>query len=276
MNPIICPVRNNLHLTRKAVATFQAQDIEGGVEILVVNNASSDGTNEWLQTQKEVGHVYYAPPVSVAESWNRMLQVVFKWGAEYALVVNNDVELRPDTYRLLVDDGGGFVTAVGTRDAEKIKSLPHDQLNQVTDEFLRREGAWGLPLSYPLPDPAAKRPHPDFSCFLIRREVYERVGPFDEGFKIAFCEDCDYDLRLYKSGIRAYCLDLPFLHHGSATIKNADPAEVRKIQVQAQRNREYFKSKWGFEVGSPEYYQCLGKGEPENTDASVGASVNVL
>lgn len=240
-NPIIVPVRNNLHLTRKAIASFLAQDIEDGMYVLVVNNASTDGTSAWLQTQRQVAQMYFDPALSVAESWNRALEHVFKLGADYALVVNNDVELRPDTYRQLVADGGGFVTAVGTRDKTKIEP------------------------PYNTPDPHAdKRPHPDFSCYLIRREVYEKVGPFDENFLIAFCEDGDYDLRLYKAGIRAYCLDLPFLHHGSMTIKNADRSEIRRIQIQADKNREYFRRKWGFAMASEEYYRALDKGGPAN------------
>jgi O-antigen biosynthesis protein len=238
LNYILCPVRNNLHLTRKAIKTLVAQDI-GNVQIVVINNASTDGTSEFLQTQKQIAQMYFAPPMSVAASWNWGLKYCFRMGAEYVLVVNNDVELRPDTYRLLVADGGGFVTAIGTRDATKIQP------------------------PYNVPDKnAVKRPHPDFSCYLIRREIYEKVGKFDEEFGIAFCEDGDYDLRLYKAGVRAYCLDLPFLHHGSMTIKNAEPKEIAKIQAQADKNREYFRRKWGFAMASEEYYKVLDKGGP--------------
>lgn len=236
-NPIIVPVRNGLYLTRKAIKTFQAQDI-GGVSIIVVNNASSDGTSEYLQTQYDVMQMHFDPPQSVAASWNRALDWAFKAGAAYALVVNNDVELRPDTYRHLVADGGGFVTAVGTRDPEKIKPPYID------------------------PDPAQKRPHPDFSCYLIRREVYRRVGPFDENFLIAFVEDQDFHVRLHRAGIPAVALELPFLHHGSMTIKTAEPAEIRKIQIQADKNREYFKKKYGVYAGTPEYYALFGHPAP--------------
>lgn len=242
MNPIICPVRNNLHLTRKAVRTFKTQDISGGVDVLVVDNQSTDGTAQWLCTQHDVLTMHNDPALSVAASWNKALRLVFKWGAEYALVANNDTELRNDTYRRLVADGGGFVTAVGTRDTNKIKELTE-------------------------PDPAAKRPHPDFSCYLIRRDVYEHVGEFDEQFLIAFGEDWDMHVRLKKAGVLAYCLDLPFLHHGSMTIKNSEPSEVRRIQVQADRNRQYFKSKWGFAGASKEYYDFFGTDSPKEIDA---------
>lgn len=268
MNWIIVPVRNNLHLTKKAVASFRKQDI-GDVAILLIDNASTDGTAEWLNTQNGITRATFDPPASVAKSWNFGLKTAFDYGADWALVVNNDVELRPDTYRRLVEDGGGFVTAVGTRDKEKIK--PHEDYvfgtikggtyqagDAVMVDDLTKVEPWFMQ-----PDPDKRRPHPDFSCFLIRRWVYEKVGPFDEKFEIAFCEDGDYDLRMYRAGIRAYCLDLPFLHHGSMTIKNADDAEIRKIQRQADVNRRYFEKKWGFPMASEAYYRALDKGGPE-------------
>jgi GT2 family glycosyltransferase len=238
MNPIIVPVRNGLHLTRKAIKTFKAQDIAGGVDIIVIDNQSTDGTSEYLQTQHDIAVMHFNPPLSVAASWNRALQWVFHAGAEYALVANNDLELRNDCYRHLVADGGGFVTAVGTRDPEKIKPPYLD------------------------PDPAKKRPHPDFSCYLIRREVYEHVGPFDENFLIGYVEDSDMHVRLHRAGIHAEALELPFLHHGAQTIRYADPGEVRKIQIQADKNREYFRKKYGFAVASEEYYRYFAVEPP--------------
>jgi O-antigen biosynthesis protein len=243
-NPLICPVRNGLHLTRKAIKTFKAQDIEGGVDIIVIYNQSTDGTSEYLQTQHDIATMHFNPPLSVAASWNRALQWVFHAGAEYALVVNNDVEFRPDTYRHLVADGGGFVTAVGTRDPEKIK--PPEAGNPY----------------YLAPDPSKKRPHPDFSCYLIRRETYERVGEFDENFLIGYCEDSCYHVRMHRAGIHAEALELPFLHHGAQTIRYADPGEVRKIQIQADKNREYFRKKYGFSVASKEYYDYFSVSPP--------------
>lgn len=271
MNFIVCPLRNNLHLTRKAFASFRSQDVPGGVEILAVNNASTDGTTEWLTTQRDVLSMYFDPPCGVAESWNRALQYVFRQGAQHALVVNNDVELRPDTYRWLLADGGGFVTAVGVRDAEKIKPLGQlvnavytgDGMiakGAIVDRSMIKDGK--TEPYYHEPDPSAVRPHPDFSCFLIRRETYFQVGPFDENFLCAFGEDWDYHVRLHLAKINAHCIDLPFLHHGSMTIKNAEPKEVRRIQIQAEKNREYFRKKWGMRGASEEYYKFFGSSAP--------------
>lgn len=254
MNWIVVPVRNNLPLTREAVRTFKAQDIEGGVQILVIDNGSTDGTAQWLATQHNVFTLVNQPGMSVAASWNRGLEFVFgSYPKEpHCLIVNNDVELRPDTYRHLAADGGGFVTAVGTKDAEKIRAFGSGDANVQAYRDL-----------YLPPDPVKKRPHPDFSCYLIRRETYLTVGGFDENFKIAFCEDWDYHLRMQRAGIRAMALELPFLHHASQTVKNAENAERDRIMAQAAENRAYFFTKWGVHGGSPEYYELFNNTAPE-------------
>ena len=223
MNWILCLCRNGLHLTKKAVASFKAQDI--AVNILIIDNDSNDGTSQWLQTQ-DLTVSFQRPPLSVAESWNHGLQYIFKKHTR-CLVVNNDVELLPQTYSTLLQDGGPFVTAVG-------------QNKPIKDFTWNREVFQA-------------RPHPDFSCFMIRRNAYYKIGPFDEKFKGAYCEDSDYHCRMHKLGIDAHCINLPFYHHASGTIKNADKEEVKRIQRHADSNREYFQKKWGFTVGSPEY-----------------------
>ena len=227
INPIVCPISNAAHLTRKAHLTFAAQDVDPKPEILYIDNASVDSTPQMLagwDCHVLRNHV----PLSVAQSWNQGLEWWWAQGAEHVLVCNNDVELRPDTYRLLLEDGGGFVTAVGNQSAACIKAL-----------------------SKPVAEP---RGHPDFSCFLIHKEVWDKVGPFDEKFEMAYCEDQDYHVRLHMAGVWAYCIDLPFYHIGSATVSLMSPKEQKKLQDMANRNRAYFREKWGVEGASPEYY----------------------
>ena len=252
LNWLLCPCRNGLHLTRAALQTFYSQDI-GNVAVMLIDN-SEEGNTRWLPRDNKTVLLtcHSRPSRSVAESWNTGLRWIFAGGANHALVVNNDVELRPDTYRHLLADGGEFVTAVGVREKEKLG----------TEAFITADKSRSAML-YPLPDPSLKRPHPDFSCFLIRRSAWDRVGPFDENFKIAFCEDWDYHVRLHRAGITACALDLPFLHHASQTVKLADDAEARTIQRQADLNRAYFRRKWGVDGGTDAYYALFGHPAPQ-------------
>lgn len=220
-NWIVCIAHNGLHLTRAAVASFLKQDIP--VQVLVIDNGSTDGTTEWLHSQP-VYTIHYKQAKSVAECWNRAIRLCLKED-DHVLVCNNDVELRPDTYRLLMENGGSFVTAIEVFDKKQMDAV------DVT-----RQG-----------------PHPDFSCFLIRKECWQKFCGFDEGMKIAYVEDCDAHVRLHRLGIPAISIYVPFYHAKSSTVKQADPEEAQRICEQADRNRERFYEKYGVRVGTPEY-----------------------
>jgi len=223
-NTIVIVARNNLHLTKLAVRSALAQDVP--VDVLLIDNASRDGTARWALT-KDIARSCFTDQRPLAACWNHALKWVWSMGRAHALVLNNDVEIRPDTYRqLLVHPYDGFVTCVSVSD--------HAQLR------------------YP-DQPASDSPHPDFSCFLIHEHVWVRVGPFDELFEPAYCEDCDYHVRMHRAGIRAVAIDLPFFHQVSSTAKNASPAERSAIERGAVRSRERFRCLYGCIPGTPQY-----------------------
>jgi GT2 family glycosyltransferase len=214
--------RNALELTKQAVESVLAQDVP--VHPMVVDNGSTDGTVEWLQSQG-IHHYAVGHQLGVSRGWNYGLRYFFETGAEHVWVVNNDAVYRPDTLRELIDDGGPFVTGVGCQHLEDI----HCQF---------KKNVW---------------PHPSFSCFLIRREVWEKVGPFDESM-VMYASDGDYHIRMSQAGFTAYTIGMPFYHVLSGTIKYATGGEQESIRLQADKDRQRFKDKWGCEIGTPEYY----------------------
>jgi len=231
-------VAHNLsHMTMKAVVSALRQDI-GDVRVFLVNQGSTDGLAQAADAlYPDVVTTHHYPPLpSLAAAWNLGLSHLLEGDGGKVLVINNDVELIPETYRLLLADGGGFVTAVGvTPTAEK-------------------------PFDPTVGDLSKSRPHPDFSCMLIRRWVYEKVGPFDERYLTAFCEDANYHIRMHRAGVDAKCIDIPFLHHASATINSLPVWEKERVMKQANKNRALFKREYGCEVGSPQYYALFSEG----------------
>ncbi len=229
---IIFVARNNLQLTKKAVASALGQDIP--CDVLVVNNASTDATGDWLKTQN-INSYQPLEQLSLAACWNQALKLAWgPLGRTHALVCNNDVELRPDSYRKLQGYSAGmqkeFVTCVSVDTPEQVK------FKEPLLDYSRHV-----------------RPHPDFSCFLITKRCTEVVGWFDERYYPAYCEDSDYHVRMHRTGIEAVCIDLPFLHHGASTVKHADPAERALIQRGADMNRLRFRAEYGCLPGTPEY-----------------------
>ncbi len=221
VNPALMLCRNALELTKKAVESVLAQDIP--VQLHVVANDCTDGTDQWLAEQPVTVHTF-RPALGVSASWNYGLTMILR-NSEYCLSVNNDVQLRSDNMRELLDDGGEFVTGVSI-----------DTLDGLQDQWRK-----------------SPRPHPDFSNFLIRRSAWEKVGGFDEQFSPAYYEDNDYHIRMHQAGIEAYTIGIPFYHYASGTLKHCSESEARKIHQAADLNRERFFAKWKCYPGTPEY-----------------------
>jgi GT2 family glycosyltransferase len=86
----------------------------------------------------------------------------------------------------------------------------------------------------------------NFSCFALTPETINKVGLFDENFKIAYFEDNDYHYRMIDLGIDAVRdLWAPFVHFVSRTVREG----IVDHNDAFARNRAYFMSKWGFLPG---------------------------
>lgn len=234
MNAVLMLCRNSLELTKRAVASVLAQDIQP--TLYIINNDSTDGTTSWLAEEMlsfavdghygAIRNWHCTPAKGVSASWNFGLSYLFETAmVDHVLVLNNDIVLRKDCHRELLKDGGPFVTAVSV-----------DNIDGINTDFVK-----------------SVRPNPDFSCFLIRRAVWETVGKFDESM-VHYAADGDYHLRMHQAAIEAYTIGLPFYHVASGTLKSANADEKAAILKQADLDRDTFERKWGCKMGSPEYY----------------------
>lgn len=237
----IMVLRNGLSMTKPAVKSILAQTEP--CDILLIDNASSDGTAQWMNTlHYPVACSFLREQIPLAAAWNMGLHIAFDRHAyDAAWVVNSDVLFRPDTLKWLNADDRPFVTCVSVRTEEQLN------VEVVT------------------PGERA-RPHPDFSSFRMLREVWYRGFRFDERYLGAYGEDSQGHYDLHRMGVECVCIDVPFLHYGSGTILDADPAEKRRVQVQAEKNRKLFRSINGCEIGSPEYYALFKTSSSQQHD----------
>ncbi|MBC7336786.1 MAG: glycosyltransferase family 2 protein, partial [Clostridia bacterium] len=83
-------------------------------------------------------------------------------------------------------------------------------------------------------------------CLLVKRRVWEEVGPFDERFGPGNYEDDDYCLRVRRRGYRLILAGDTFVHHfGGVTFTGAG-LDYRALLAE---NRETFRKKWGLRPG---------------------------
>lgn len=81
----------------------------------------------------------------------------------------------------------------------------------------------------------------EFSCFLHRRELWERIGPFDEGIWPAYHEDADYAWRMKLQGISCEIIPSDGVDHViGATGQTYEPS-IRFVPFVLNR----YAHKWG-------------------------------
>lgn len=105
------------------------------------------------------------------------------------------------------------------------------------------------------------RSTPDWCAFLISKQVYDRVGAFDECFIPAYYEDKSYEYRMKLKGIPTLkSPDLnPLVYRSSQTIEK-EPT----ILDQSKKNKKLYIEMWGGEPGK-EKYSAPFNGKPNNS-----------
>jgi hypothetical protein len=129
--------QNNLSGTERCIQSAMRQDI-GSINVMAIDNGSVDGCGPWLRSLPRVTTISHPRRRNLHKIWNEGLILAFrKLRLDHLLIINNDIILRPDMYRLLAEDGGGFVTGVAVDSMEQLTTddpgnrRPHLRVTQA-------------------------------------------------------------------------------------------------------------------------------------------------
>lgn len=217
---------NCLESTKRAVDSLRSFH---DYKIYCSDGGSTDGTLTWL---KEHGIPFVSKRCSVTEAQNAGLRMILSSGPfDYLFILNNDVVLSPTYLDILVET------------AERLKCA--SVTGKVVDSREHSLSAFqGLTSSIEAPLTALVAG--DFSAHLIARATVEKLGAFDEQYYPRYQEDEDYTLRIRLAEgtiIRTY--RATFWHHLGTTIQSHED-EMKRHQIDWDRNCNLFAKKWGF------------------------------
>lgn len=88
----------------------------------------------------------------------------------------------------------------------------------------------------------------NFSCFMMRARLFEKIGYFDENFCPAYFEDNDFSYRMRLANICTATAG-SFEHVGSATLKAFTPEQTEEHHGSFRALQTYYIRKWGGEPG---------------------------
>lgn len=234
---VVIPVLNQLEYTKNCLKTLRSDNYQ--LYVIVIDNASTDGTFEYFKNinknelDKSIVKIQFVRnkvPLSVAASWNQGLERAFlEKRANYVLISNNDVLFHPKTIDNLVDS---FKKCEDKSVVMFTACNVKDQLKDPWDIVKVEPDIIG-----------SVSPHPDFSCFMMNKDCFYKVGLFDENYRKAYFEDNDYHLRIKRRGLKALATTrAPFYHFGSKTQNQVKEGVVTSKDF--ENNRSYFISKW--------------------------------
>ena len=212
------------------------------LELIVVDNASTDGTVEYVRRLAErnprVHLIINGSNAGFAAALNRGLAAA---RGRLLVILNNDTIIPPRglsrLLRHLEDDGLGLVGPVSNEAATEaeldVSYTTYGELVEVAEGRAKSHGGDLLELDMLT-----------MFCVALRRDVYERVGPLDERFEIGLFEDDDYSLRIRRAGYKIKCAEDVLIHHfGEASMGSLVPTGQHTAIFDANKKR--FEEKWG-------------------------------
>ncbi len=203
--------------------------------LIVVDNASNAETVAMLEEAKQNGRYGEMTLVLNSENlgWIKAInQGIDRSRAKYVCLLNNDVVATPGWLRHMVE----------AMERNPSAGLANPQERQLRNVASRDWDLYARQLAEEHRHEIIEIDYASGFCMMIRRELTERIGKFDEIFGMGYYEDEDFSRRVLAAGylcIRA--LDALVLHHVSVSFgKNAE----RKRQL-SEHNHAIYEQRWG-------------------------------
>jgi GT2 family glycosyltransferase len=264
---IIVATHNNLVFTRMSLESVLADTDYKNFEIVVVDNASTDGTPDYLRTlaaqNPQVRVIFNTENHGFAKANNQGLAAAT---GKFLVLLNNDTIVPPGwlgrLLRHLDDAAAGLVGPVTNRIGNASEIPAGYETYGEFLEFAASRAAAHAGASREIRMPA-------MFCLAMRRDTFEKIGPLDEQFEVGLFEDDDYAMRARNAGLRITCADDVFIHHfGEASLGELYPSGKHSDIFTANRAR--FEKKWGVEWSG---HVCREKTEYRDLTARIHAAV---
>lgn len=240
---IILVTRNHWEQTEQCLLSLASALPDMPVEIIAVDNGSTDGTPEALAQITDVQTILHDDNFGLAAAWN---EGASRATGDVLLFSHNDVFYTKGSVRRMLDaladaPDAGAVSAFTNRSRYCLTDAPF-----YDSATLLELAAAQMEAERPL---RAERIALDGHALLVPRTALARAGGFDEAYHLPGLETIDFSFRLHTIGLHLYCAGT-YVHHNedSFAVNHIDAGRV------AAEQEPHFREKWGT---SPTYSSNL-------------------
>ena len=226
-------VQNLLHSLEKATRSIKA-------EIIIVDNASDDGSVELIREKFP-----YVKLVASKENlgFGRANNVGFQMAqGKYLFILNPDTLVQEDTLEKLISffertpDAGMIGCKIlnpdGTLQLSCRRGFPSPwtsfcKVTGLSSLFPKSRLFAKYNLTYLDEDQISEVDALSGSCMLMRKDVYDKIGGFDEQF-FMYGEDLDLCYRVQKAGFKVYYVpETKIIHYKGESTKRSSLDETK-------------------------------------------------
>jgi beta-1,4-mannosyl-glycoprotein beta-1,4-N-acetylglucosaminyltransferase len=216
------PIVNGVHWLKRLI-----DSVDYPVkELFIVNNNGRDQITDELNEITKINHpfiekirVCHLPHnLGVSGSWNLIIKSYLM--SPYWIICNNDLAFTPGFLKEMVEKSMN-------EDVEIVcpPSINYDYVQNGLGSF---------------------------ECFLLKDVVVQKCGLFDENLYPAYCEDCDYLVKIKANNVKLEFVYSPYYHGetqsyetGSQTLKTESSEITQKIHDAHMKNIQYIHDTWG-------------------------------
>lgn len=232
---VIIVTYNNVGLNRQCLAGVLRDTDYPNLEVIVVDNGSTDGTPDLLRDLARdhacLSVVLNADNKGFAAANNQALAIA---KGDYLCLLNNDTVVSGRWLSTLVrhlqhDPELGLVgpvtNAIGNEAQIDVGYIQVEEMPAWAANYCRSRRSELSDISMLA-----------FFCVLMPRRVYEQVGPLDEQFGLGMFEDDDYNARVRSAGFKVKLAQDSFVHHWQrASFKLLGEKHYLRIYEENQR-----------------------------------------
>jgi GT2 family glycosyltransferase len=232
---------NNWDYTAACLASLRAWSDYANLEIIVVDNASTDETRDRLERMARhdprLRVILNDTNLGFAAGNNVGIRAAT---GDYVILLNNDTYvtrgwvrdlIRPMQLDPTIGLVGPLTNNIGNEQKIRLVYGSMAEMQEKARGFVRQR----LRRTVETDNLA-------FFCVAMRRAVIDQVGLLDEAYGIGFFEDDDYCRRVRQAGYRMVIADDVFIHHHLSASFDTLGAQASELMT---RNRALFESRWG-------------------------------
>ncbi len=228
---------NSFQMMRECIESIRRHCGEDEYDLIIVDNASTDGVTEYLKSQEDIRLLLNNDNKGFPVACNQGISISPQ--EDDIFFLNNDTRM---THNALYWLRMGLYESSDTGAAGCVSN--YAGIGQMIDLLLatgENYEAYGKIKNKPIPEPYDDAKILCGFAMLVKRECIDRLGGMDEEFSPGYYEDTDLSLRLRKNGYKLRICKNSYIYHagGLNFKKRPDLEEIN------DRNLLYLAEKWG-------------------------------